>query len=80
MPSLVERFDEHAAAFEETFGCSLKLFFNSATGFDVVGFDEKVVKPDDGVSCAQAIEERWGKEAVALIRTLIGPSDYDVPS
>ncbi len=66
-----DRYIKHATNFQQTFGYRLRVFWSSL-GFDVVAFDETVVKPADGVSCAQAIEKRWGADAVAMIHDLIG--------
>lgn len=63
--------------FHEVFGRNLSDFFDTKTvagwicGFDVIKFDEEVVFPADGVSSAEAIEARWGRDARKLIEELI---------
>ena len=61
---------KHGRQFKSTFGVPLKAYMDLITGFDVVKFDEEVVKPPDGVSSEQVVEERWGKPAVELIKSL----------
>ena len=66
------RYRKHAKAFERMFGCKLKPFFDSITGFDVIKFDEEFVKPVAGEACSEAVERRWGKEAMGILRLLLG--------
>ena len=57
--------------FSSIFGVSLKRYWDNMFGFDVVKFDDEFIKAPDGISTAQAIEEKYGKDAVELIRILI---------
>ncbi len=57
--------------FKQVFGVALHPYMNLITGFDIVKFDDEVVKPPDGTSSKQAIEQRWGQEAVELIKELM---------
>lgn len=66
-----DKYMQHADAFYRTFGVRLKPYFSFITGFDVIAFDEKVIKPEDGESTAQKIERVYGTEAVTLIERLI---------
>jgi hypothetical protein len=61
---------KYGREFKSTFGVPLKDYMDLMAGFDIVKFDEEVVKPPDGVSTKQAVEERWGKPAVELIKSL----------
>jgi len=65
----LEKRKRNHARFQKTFGVSLSRFFGNLTGFDVVEFD-KFVKPQEGESTADAVERKWGKEAVNIIRDL----------
>lgn len=60
------------APFHATFGCNLRKFFDSLTGFDLVKFDDLVVKPADNQSCRDAIVAKWGEAAAKLVERLIG--------
>ena len=57
--------------FLDIFGCSISPYWNPMLGFDVIKFDENIVKPNDGESCSTAIERQWGLEACKFIRSLI---------
>jgi hypothetical protein len=60
-----------AKQFREIFGVRLAQFWLGPLRLDVVKFDEEVVKPRVNESTAQAIERRWGTDAVDLIRALL---------
>jgi len=60
-----------AVKFEETFGVPVTDYIDVLGGFDIIDFNEEFVKPPDDVSLAQAVEEKYGVEAVELIRELI---------
>jgi len=65
----------HGALFRWTFGVSLDRFWDNLTGFDIVAFDEQVVRPEANESTAEAIERKWGAEARALAQGLVhGPA------
>lgn len=57
--------------FKAYFGVPLRLFMNSITGFDVIAFDDQVIKAGDNESTADAVRRLHGEEAVELIRNLI---------
>ena len=60
-----------AEQFREIFGVRLAKYWDGPLRLDVVRFDEEVVKPRESESTEQAIERRWGKDAVDLVRVLI---------
>jgi len=60
-----------AEQFRELFGVRLAPYWLGPLRLDVVKFDEEVVKPHLDESTAQAIERRWGKGAVDLVRVLL---------
>ena len=68
----IARRNKHNAAFQRTFHVKLHRYWNNVTGFDSVKFDDEVVNPPDGISTAYAIKSRYGADAVAMIRDLIG--------
>lgn len=62
---------KHAPEFERIFGVRLKPFFDYATGFNVIDFDDKFIK--SGNKCMKDIvRKQFGDEAVDLIHKLIG--------
>ncbi len=72
---LSERRIKYGEEFRIIFGQPLKKFWESnLLGFDVIGFDE-FINPPDGTSCAEAVEKRYGKRAVEVIRALITRSE-----
>ena len=60
-----------AEQFNEMFGVRLAPYWLGPLRLDVVKFDEEIVKPRENESTVQAIERRWGKNAVELIRALL---------
>ena len=63
----------HGSSFHRLFGCNLDLFLHPLFGFDVIAFDEQLIKPPNGTSTRQAILEKQGQEAVDLILHLLHP-------
>ncbi len=57
--------------FKEYFKKDFKDFTHPLLGFDIVSFDEQVIKPSDSESCSQAITRQYGKEAEKLIRKIL---------
>lgn len=57
------------ALFMKIFGEPVNKFYNTC-GFDIVKFDEELIRPADGVSTEQAVREKYGDIAVNLIRSL----------
>jgi len=64
--------------FEAIFGIPIEQFkgllsavipFEQA-GIDIIKFD-KWINPPDGVSCSQAVRERYGADAVGLIERIL---------
>jgi len=70
-------FHETHGAFNAHFERDLAEFFDVrsikglAIGFDVIKFDEEVVKPDPGVSTRDTLFKFWGVDAVKLIERLL---------
>jgi hypothetical protein len=60
-----------AMQFQEIFNVRLAKYWLGPLRLDIVKFDEEIVKPRENESTAQAIERRWGKNAVDIIRTLL---------
>jgi len=61
-----------APEFQRVFGRKLFDFWDNITGFDVIKFDEQVIKPPEGISTKDAIEKQYGVNAVALVYKLWG--------
>jgi len=60
-----------AREFERIFREPLTQYWHGILGFDVVGFDERIVKSGSG-SVKDAVRQTYGQEAVALIQRLLG--------
>lgn len=65
------KFHTHRKQFKILFDEELIDFFNLATGFDIVRFDDVVVRSHDRVSVQQALCKEYGAEAVMLIKKLL---------
>lgn len=63
--------DKHHRKFKEVFGVNLMHYFAFSTGLDIGDFDERVIKSPDGMSLEETIQERYGDEAVAMVRELL---------
>lgn len=70
----VARGRQYADQFKRTFGRSIGPYMDKFTGFDVLKFDDEVIQPPDGKSTEEVVRERYGEDAVTLIRNLIGAS------
>lgn len=69
--------DRLASPFQQTFKTSLQRFMNPFTGFDVIAFDDVVVKSGD-LAMSDVVRDRWGERAVKIIEELIGkPTDQE---
>lgn len=62
---------KYSLQFSSIFHKNLADFWNIVTGFDIVKFDEKVIKPPDGTSTRDQILKDYGEEAVKVIDGLI---------
>ncbi len=66
-------YHNYSGLFASTFGIGLDTYWDDYMGFNVIRFDDLVVAPyPDGISCAQAVNARWGQEAEDLLRHLLG--------
>jgi hypothetical protein len=60
-----------ANRFRELFGLPLAKFWHPFTGFDIIRFDD-AIKPATHQSLRTCVQNRYGKDAVQLIESLIG--------
>lgn len=60
-----------ADKFRRKFGVSLVRYWNPVFGFDVVLFDDEVIKAPDGKSTRQCVRQRYGAEGESIIQQLI---------
>jgi hypothetical protein len=67
----VTLYEANKERFFDFFSVHLSKFWNHLTGFDVIKFSDWL-KPHKTESLADTITRRWGPDAVALCRTLIG--------
>jgi hypothetical protein len=61
---------ERAIEFLMSKGIDVRKYMSPMFGFDIVKFDEDLGTPD-GISCAEFIEQKHGKEVVEIIRELL---------
>jgi len=57
--------------FNRIFGLQLQDFFKKGKGFDVVSFDAAMKVPN-GASLQDFVQDKYGENAVALIKQLAG--------
>lgn len=62
---------KYSQEFQLTFGVSLGKFWSVVTGFDVVKFDEELIKPPDGTSTREAVRQKYGNYAVEILEGLL---------
>lgn len=62
--------------FYRIFHVPLKKYWDNMTGFNICGFDENVVKAGDR-PCSIVVEERFGTEAVAIIKRLLDTPKFE---
>uniref|UniRef100_A0A6M3KK05 Uncharacterized protein n=2 Tax=viral metagenome TaxID=1070528 RepID=A0A6M3KK05_9ZZZZ len=62
---------KYSTAFQLTFHRGLGDFWDIITGFDVIKFDEEVIKPPDGTSTRDQILKDYGEDTVKLVEGLI---------
>jgi hypothetical protein len=60
-----------AVEFKQRFHAALGDYWHPLFGFDVTGFDDKVVKSGN-MSMKDAVRQTYGQEAVVLIQRLLG--------
>ena len=65
-----ETYLQNYVPFAQVFHRPLKDFWNPTWGFDVIAFDEKFIKPDEGESTNEAVRRKYGNEAVTLVNSL----------
>src|SRR5438477_216485 len=58
-------------AFRRVFGFGIGDFWDNITGFDIVGFEERLFGEFEG-SLHDAVLERFGEEGVTLVHKAIG--------
>ena len=67
----LELYGQTYREFTEMFGVSLRSYWNNITGFDIVRFDDDVIKSPENESMGATVLETYGQEAYDLIRRLI---------
>ena len=65
----------YADKFQRTFGVRLRSLYSFHLGLDVIGLNT-LVNPDTQENLSQAIQRRWGDDALKMVQDLIGqPTD-----
>jgi hypothetical protein len=67
----IELYERKCRDFQNIFGTPLKPYWDNITGFDIVRFDEKLIKSPNGKSISDVVLERYGKDAVELVEALL---------
>lgn len=62
---------ENRQEFYNTFGISLKEWFDPILGFDIVGFDKEIIKSSDNESIKDKILRKYGQNGVDVITDLL---------
>ena len=62
---------ENAKEFKRIFRINLKPLWDNITGFDIVRFDEELIKSPDGQSIEDVIQAEYGNEGVNIIKSLL---------
>ena len=66
----IQKGKKHSINFKQTFGLSMIDYMCPITGFNICKFDDYIKTPN-GISTKMFIEEKYGKNAVKLIESLI---------
>jgi hypothetical protein len=69
-----EIFEKYKDKFQEVFGVSLEKYW-SKFGFEILKFEDEVIKPSSFQSMKDRLLARWGKEAAQLIWEILGNTD-----
>ena len=67
-------YQEHERSFRRIFGVSMRPFLDLITGFDIVKFDDWMKTPD-GISTSDFLRKKYGDEAHAIVRGLLGEGE-----
>ena len=62
---------KYGKRFKEIFKVPIGAFMHPVTGFDICGFDNKVIRSKDGVSMRQTLVDEYGLEAAQMIAEII---------
>ncbi len=62
---------QYAQEFQDIFKTPLRSYFSPYTGFDIIGFDKKFIRPPEGVSTKEAIIQKYGERAAELVTLLL---------
>ena len=66
-----KKFQQYASSFQKVFGVSLrKYWLNHILGFDIVKFDNEVVKSGDRCM-SEVVLEKYGKDGLNIVEALI---------
>jgi hypothetical protein len=66
-----KKFQQYASSFQRVFGVSLrKYWLNHLLGFDIVKFDNEVVKSGDRCM-SEVVKEKYGNDGLMIIEELI---------
>ena len=62
---------ENRQEFYNTFGVSLNDYFDPILGFDIVKFDEEIIKPSANESSRDKVFRKYGQNGVECIENLL---------
>ncbi len=61
--------------FKAIFGFDLVQFMSPFSGFDLITFDEKIIRSESHISCVDTVAQKYGQAGMRLIHTLIGKKE-----
>lgn len=62
---------ENSQKFYNIFGISLKKYFTPIFGFDIIKFDEEIIKTEPNKSMNATVKAKYGKNGVEIIKNLL---------
>lgn len=62
---------DQTQSFRETFGSPLRSFWDNITGFDVIKFNDEIIKAPNGESTASVVKGKYGQEGIDLVMDLL---------
>ena len=66
-----KKFQQYANSFQRVFGVGLKKYWiNHLLGFDIIKFDNEVIKSDDRCM-SEVVLEKYGKDGLMIIEGII---------
>jgi len=65
------KFRSNEREFSRIFKRPLKEYWNEYHGFDICKFDDEIIKAPDGISCKQAVANKYGIPGLGVVTRLL---------